>query len=696
VIALTRYYSRKHRTLLYVGTGFVVTAILDGYHCLVTSSFFHHLLPSPPSSLIPWSWNASRTVLAFLMCASWWEWRWEHKLGARRQHKEAMVYVVVTALTLLSFCFFAFVPLPPAYYPDLVFGRPGEFVAALFFAVALMGYLRKGEWRSDAFEHWCVMSLILGLISQAVVMSRSHALFDAMFDLAHLLKIAGYSCVFCGLLIGKFQLFRQVELSSLKLSKSNELLQQSVLCRKKAESDLKEINESLEQRACELQRSRTAALNTMRDAEAARHKAEELQITARARESFIRAIVEASLDCIISIDERGEIVEFNPAAENTFCYRRDDVIGKSMVSLIIPAQYREQHTTGFNRYLATREGRVLSQRFEVTAMRSDMTEFPAELAIVVTHTPQGIILTAYLRDLMEVKKASDEHEETHRQLVEASRQAGMAEIATGVLHNAGNVLNSVNVSANLLTDRLIAGRIDNLQKAVAMLEEHSDDPGTFLMRHEKGRRLPGYLRKLSDSLSDDRDFMRTEVTSLNEKVNHIKEVIQVQQTYARRGGQTEKIVLSELVEIALKVNDASLGRHGIEIQREFDDVPAIETDKHHVLQILVNLISNARNAMTEYDGEVRRLTIRIKLGDDGQALIEVQDTGSGIAPDNLDRIFGHGFTTRRDGHGFGLHSSANTANELGGSLTVFSDGPDRGAVFTLHLPLKKEETCPTT
>jgi two-component system, NtrC family, sensor kinase len=231
---------------------------------------------------------------------------------------------------------------------------------------------------------------------------------------------------------------------------------------------------------------------------------------------------------------------------------------------------------------------------------------------------------------------------------------------------------------------------------VAMLEEHSDDPGTFLTSDEKGRRLPGYLRRLSDSLRDDRDFMRAEVTSLSEKIDHIKEVIQVQQTYAGRGGHFEKIALPELVEIALKVNDTSLGRHGIEIQREFDDVPEIETDKHQVLQILVNLISNARNAMVECDGDVRRLTIRIKRAEDGQASIEVQDTGAGIAPDNLDRIFSHGFTTRKDGHGFGLHSSANSANQLDGSLTVSSDGPGRGAVFTLQLPLKKDETCPTT
>lgn len=294
-------------------------------------------------------------------------------------------------------------------------------------------------------------------------------------------------------------------------------------------------------------------------------------------------------------------------------------------------------------------------------------------------------------------------EQTHEELatlqqehLETARQAGMAEIATGVLHNAGNVLNSVNVSANLLTERLITGRIDNLQKAVAMLEEHSDDPGTFLTSDEKGRRLPGYLRRLSDSLSEDRDFMQTEVTSLSEKIDHIKEVIQVQQTYARRGGHVEQVIASELVEIALKVNDTSLGRHGIEIQRDFDDVPVIETDKHQVLQILVNLISNARNAMCEYDGDVRRLTLRIRRVDDGQASIEVQDTGAGIAPDNLDRIFGHGFTTRKDGHGFGLHSSANSASELGGSLTVSSNGPGQGAVFTLHVPLRKDVACPAT
>jgi signal transduction histidine kinase len=341
------------------------------------------------------------------------------------------------------------------------------------------------------------------------------------------------------------------------------------------------------------------------------------------------------------------------------------------------------------------DGTLSVLKFETQHRRKDGSLYPIAVNLQLSRRDTDTQFVAMIRDITERKQTEAELYSLQQEHMESSRQAGMAEIATGVLHNVGNVLNSVNVSANLLTDRLITGRIDNLQKAVAMLEEHSDDPGDFLTSDEKGRRLPAYLRRLSDSLSDDRDFMQTEVGALSMKIDHIKEIVQVQQTHSRRGF-VERIVLLELVETALTVNDSSFRRHNIEIQREFDDVPVIETDKHQVLQILVNLISNARNAMIEHEGDVRRLTIRIKRSEDSQASIEVQDTGAGIAPDNLDRIFGHGFTTRKDGHGFGLHSSANAANELGGSLTVFSDGPDRGAVFTLHLPLKKEETCPTT
>lgn len=226
ILALVRFYTRKDNYLLYIGTAFIGTAFLDGYHCLVTSSYFHNLFPSPPPSLIPWSWNASRLFLAVLMCLAWWAWWWERKKPSA-QHKEIVVYGFVSVLTVLSFLFFAFVPLPKAYYPDLIFGRPEELIAALFFGIALVGFLRKGKWKSDSFEYWCVMSLIIGLFSQAVVMSRSFALFDSMFIYAHLLKLVSYVCIFVGLLTSMFILFRRAETSTQELETSWMALQEA-------------------------------------------------------------------------------------------------------------------------------------------------------------------------------------------------------------------------------------------------------------------------------------------------------------------------------------------------------------------------------------------------------------------------------------------------------------------------------------
>lgn len=227
-LALVRFYSKKDNTYLFVGGGFIGTALLDGFHAVVTSDLMDKIMPSPPESLIPWSWNASRTFLGLVLALSWWAWRREEMLGAAGRIREGAVYTVVIVLTLVTFCFFTLAPLPRAYYPDLLFGRPEEFVAALFFAIAMIGYLNKARWRHDAFEYWLVLSLIVGFLGQAVAMSRSYALFDVMFDVAHLLKILTYACVAIGLLANVYQLFSQVERNTNELSdvndRQNELL----------------------------------------------------------------------------------------------------------------------------------------------------------------------------------------------------------------------------------------------------------------------------------------------------------------------------------------------------------------------------------------------------------------------------------------------------------------------------------------
>jgi len=290
------------------------------------------------------------------------------------------------------------------------------------------------------------------------------------------------------------------------------------------------------------------------------------------------------------------------------------------------------------------------------------------------------------RDISDLKNAEAKVEEAHKQLLETSRHAGMAEIATNVLHNIGNVLNSVNVSASLVVDSVKKSKAASLARVAAMLREHEHDLGTFITSDAKGRQLPVYLGQLSEQLLADQKAAVHELDLLVKNIEHIKDVVAMQQNYARVSGVKEITNIRELVEDGLRMNAGALARHRVEVIREFGDVPLINVDKHRVLQILVNLIRNAKYACDESGRVDRRLTVRVANGE-GRIKVSVTDNGVGIPPENLTRIFNHGFTTRKDGHGFGLHSGALAAKEMGGTLTAQSDGIGHGAMFTLEIPL---------
>lgn len=223
-MALVRYYTLKETVFLFVGAGFMGTAFLEGYHTIVTSAYFKPMMPSELPSLIPWSWIASRLFLSVFMVLSWLAWVRETRSGETYRFNERTVYLSTAVFSLASFLFFALVPLPRAYYPESFFGRPEEFIPALFFALALVGFLRKGDWKNNAFEHWLVLSLIIGLVSQTVFMSFSTKLFDFQFDAAHLLKKVSYLCVLTGLLISMSTIFLKESVASKAL---NEALERS-------------------------------------------------------------------------------------------------------------------------------------------------------------------------------------------------------------------------------------------------------------------------------------------------------------------------------------------------------------------------------------------------------------------------------------------------------------------------------------
>jgi signal transduction histidine kinase len=269
--------------------------------------------------------------------------------------------------------------------------------------------------------------------------------------------------------------------------------------------------------------------------------------------------------------------------------------------------------------------------------------------------------------------------------VAAARDAGRAEIATNVLHNVGNVLNSVNVSAQLVVSRLEASRARGIGRVAQMLESHRADLGAFLAHDDKGRLLPAYLGELAKAVEAEQREQTQELQSLVRHIDHIKDVVGTQQSYAGVSTVLEQTRLHELVEDALRLDQHALSRTRVTVVREFGEVPAVPLDKARIVQILLNLISNARHAMEEGDGS-RRMTLRVGRDVDGLH-VSVGDEGEGIEKGNLTRIFAHGFTTRPSGHGFGLHGSALAAAALGGTLTAHSDGPGRGATFTLRLPL---------
>lgn len=286
---------------------------------------------------------------------------------------------------------------------------------------------------------------------------------------------------------------------------------------------------------------------------------------------------------------------------------------------------------------------------------------------------------------LRVEQRTRELESTHKQLVEASRRGGMAEIATNVLHNVGNVLNSVNVSTDLIVENVRNSKAGNLSKIVDLLRGNADHLGEFMTSDPRGRHVPDYLAQLSEHLSASQETIVKESESLRLNVEHIKEIVAMQQNYATFRGLKEVVDIVDLVEDSLRMHERSLNHHGLEVVREFATVPPANVEKHKILQILVNLIRNAKYACDESGRIDKKLTIQVANGGD-RVRISVSDNGVGIAPENLTRIFNHGFTTRKGGHGFGLHSSALAAKEMGGSLVVQSEGVGKGASFILELP----------
>jgi signal transduction histidine kinase len=299
----------------------------------------------------------------------------------------------------------------------------------------------------------------------------------------------------------------------------------------------------------------------------------------------------------------------------------------------------------------------------------------------------GMLARGFNHMTENLKRSREELEGAHAELVAASRKAGMAEVATGVLHNVGNVLTSVNVASSFIAESLRKSKAASLPRLVSVLREHEADLGAFLMNDPKGKQVLGYLSQLSDQLVHEHEGTLRELAQLQRNIEHIMEIVKAQQSHSKNSGAAETLAVADLIENALKMN--ATAPPGVQVVKDLAPGLKVTVEKHKALQILVNLLRNAQQACEASPVDAKTLIVRTTDGDQ-HVRISVSDNGVGIEPENLGRIFSHGFTTKKDGHGFGLHSSALAARELGGALLVHSDGPGKGATFTLELPRTRD------
>jgi signal transduction histidine kinase/HAMP domain-containing protein len=296
--------------------------------------------------------------------------------------------------------------------------------------------------------------------------------------------------------------------------------------------------------------------------------------------------------------------------------------------------------------------------------------------------------------VLQKEAARQQLEEVQQSMVDLSRRAGMAEVATGVLHNVGNVLNSLNVAATVVCDRVQQSKLERLDSVTKMLVEHQGQLDEYVRSDSKGMHVLPYLSKLSGFLLEEREQILKELTNMSRHVGHIKEIVAAQQNYATTAGFVQSLEIKKVVQDALSLSHEGMERHGIGVMADVPDDMVIFTDKHKVLQIILNLLQNAKDALKQSTSKHKQITVRAEGVDENRIRIVVLDNGVGMSEELIGKLFRHGFTTKPEGHGFGLHSGANAARELGGSLAGWSAGPGNGSAFTLELPVHPKPRGP--
>ena len=389
-------------------------------------------------------------------------------------------------------------------------------------------------------------------------------------------------------------------------------------------------------------------------------------------EQKTRSILENASEAILSVSEDGMISAANRASHLVFEFP-NSMVDEPIDDFLVDTSFSELT----KRCLGTKVNVMIACR------RANGVVFQCSVSIGEIALNNQLNYIVIAKDETARIVAAEQLAEKNRQLIVASHSAGMAEVATGVLHNVGNVLNSVNVSTTILKEKLTDSSVTLLKKGADTLHDHESDIVGFFTENERGKHFPRFIQQVTDKLIVERDVELEEVESLVKCVEHIREIVAAQQSSASVNRIVESIQPTTLIDSAIKMNATSLNRHEVEIVTEISELRMIESEQHAILQVLINLIKNAKEACSDRTSKVVTVTA---FEENGFVRIDVKDNGVGISSEQLKKLFQHGYSTKSSGHGFGLHAAAITATELGGSLSAHSDGVDRGATFTLRIP----------
>lgn len=262
------------------------------------------------------------------------------------------------------------------------------------------------------------------------------------------------------------------------------------------------------------------------------------------------------------------------------------------------------------------------------------------------------------------------------------RYKRLSEFASSVIHNVGNILSSINVSTATIIRHVRESKHMQLSKVVAMLKKGAGEPG-FLVHHERGKLLPSYLGSLTEVLEEEFEDIEKESRSMLKNLMLITQIIEYQQSQGRHEESNDLVDLRQVVEDALNVKMDAIMRDNIRVHTEFGTL-AVSSQKAKLTHVLINLIKNAVEAMAPFPEDQRVLAIWSGMDEHGQVFLSIKDSGVGLNEEQMANLFAHGFTTKANGHGFGLHYCLNTMEEMGSRISAQSDGEGKGATFTLY------------